>query len=98
MYEANHGISNGCLSTSIPIEEIARARLAERISRPQPAPVKSKLVVPSQGNVHSYVVVGGDTLWKIARKFHMDLAELVALNKLNPAEYIYPGQTLKVIT
>jgi membrane-bound lytic murein transglycosylase D len=41
-----------------------------------------------------YVVRTGDSLWKIARRFQIPLAELKAINSLGDAEIIVPGQRL----
>jgi LysM repeat protein/flagellar hook assembly protein FlgD len=43
-----------------------------------------------------YIVVSGDTLWKIAAKFNTTSSEIVTLNNLDPNQYLYVGQKLKV--
>ncbi|WML26769.1 LysM peptidoglycan-binding domain-containing protein [Neobacillus sp. OS1-33] len=43
-----------------------------------------------------YIVVSGDTLWKIASKFNTTSSEIVTLNNLDPSKYLYVGQKLKV--
>jgi LysM repeat protein/flagellar hook assembly protein FlgD len=43
-----------------------------------------------------YIVVSGDTLWKIASKFNTTSSEIVTLNNLDPNSYLYVGQKLKV--
>ncbi|MFD2445487.1 LysM peptidoglycan-binding domain-containing protein [Bacillus sp. CGMCC 1.16607] len=43
-----------------------------------------------------YIVVSGDTLWKIASKFKTTSSEIVTLNNLDPNKYLYVGQKLKV--
>ncbi len=43
-----------------------------------------------------YIVVSGDTLWKIASKFNTTSSEIVTLNNLDPNKYLYVGQKLKV--
>jgi LysM repeat protein/flagellar hook assembly protein FlgD len=43
-----------------------------------------------------YIVVSGDTLWKIASKFNTTSSEIVTLNNLDPTKYLYVGQKLKV--
>ena len=43
-----------------------------------------------------YIVVSGDTLWKIASKFNTTSSEIVTLNNLDPDKYLYVGQKLKV--
>ncbi|MFC4802600.1 LysM peptidoglycan-binding domain-containing protein [Neobacillus sp. GCM10023253] len=43
-----------------------------------------------------YIVVSGDTLWKIAAKFNTTSSEIVTLNNLDPNKYLYVGQKLVV--
>ncbi|WP_066363221.1 LysM peptidoglycan-binding domain-containing protein [Neobacillus drentensis] len=52
---------------------------------------------PSQAKqTTDYIVVSGDTLWKIASKFNTTSSEIVTLNNLDPNKYLYVGQKLKV--
>jgi len=46
----------------------------------------------------SYTVKAGDTLWKIAGANNTTVNEIVALNKLNPADHLYIGQKLDLPT
>ena len=57
---------------------------------PQPTPPSPKTV--------TYTVVRGDTLSKIAAKFHTTVAKLVALNNLKNPNYIVVGQKLIIST
>lgn len=75
------------------------------LPRPAPAPVK-----PSQPATHHYTIASGDTLSKIAARFHTTAAHLYALNHavLDAAakkhghassengRYIYPGTVIVV--
>lgn len=45
---------------------------------------------------HAYHVVRGDTLWRIARRFHVGLDELMAANRLTPASKLHIGQELQI--
>jgi LysM repeat protein len=61
--------------------------------------VGQKLIIPSvaqpeQPTQTTYVVVSGDTLWKIAQKFGVTPQAIVDANKLDPNAYLYIGQTL----
>jgi LysM repeat protein/flagellar hook assembly protein FlgD len=61
--------------------------------------VGQKLIIPSvaqpeQSTQTTYVVVSGDTLWKIAQKFGLTPQAIVDANKLDPNAYLYIGQTL----
>lgn len=48
----------------------------------------------AQSAVH--VVVSGDTLWRIARRYRIALADLMRLNRLSRSSVIRPGQHLRV--
>lgn len=41
-----------------------------------------------------YIVQEGDTLWKIARRFNVPLADIINLNKLCNPDMIYHGQVI----
>ena len=43
-----------------------------------------------------YTVQPDDTLWKIANKFDIPVAELINLNRLRRPDSLYPGQTLRI--
>jgi LysM repeat protein/flagellar hook assembly protein FlgD len=53
----------------------------------EPSPAKQTI---------DYLVVSGDTLWKIASKFNTTSSEIVTLNNLDPNKYLYVGQKLIV--
>ncbi|GAA2864377.1 lytic transglycosylase domain-containing protein [Paenarthrobacter ilicis] len=44
----------------------------------------------------SYTIVRGDTISAIARRFNLDTAAVLDLNKLTATTLIYPGQTIKL--
>ncbi len=44
----------------------------------------------------SYTIVRGDTISAIARRFNLDTAAVLQLNKLSATTLIYPGQTIKL--
>lgn len=45
---------------------------------------------------NTYVVVKGDTLWGISRRYHTTVDTLVALNNIANRNLIYPGQVIKL--
>ncbi|WP_144475061.1 LysM peptidoglycan-binding domain-containing protein [Cytobacillus oceanisediminis] len=51
---------------------------------------------PAVPNTIDYTVASGDTLWKIAAKFNSSISDIVTLNDLDPNQYLYVGQKLKV--
>lgn len=55
-----------------------------------------KVEQPKAETTDTYVVVKGDTLSGIAKKFNTSVAKLVSLNGLSNPDLIYPGQTLRV--
>lgn len=56
----------------------------------------SKPTIPdAQPQAQAYTVQSGDTLWKVAQKFDMAVAEIKSLNLLR-SDTIYVGQTLKL--
>ncbi len=62
-----------------------------------PAPVKASvpLVVPFDGQ--AYIVVAGDSMWKIAAKYKLTLAQLIAMNpQIKNPGLIYIGQKVIV--
>lgn len=48
------------------------------------------------GAMPSYTVKKGDTLWQIARKYHLTLAEIRKLNKMGKKDQIHTGMVLAV--
>lgn len=44
-----------------------------------------------------YVVQPGDTLWQIAKKYRTTIADILAVNEIEQAELIYPGQKLLIV-
>lgn len=51
-------------------------------------------VSPVEGRYHE--VRSGETLYRIAQRYHISLKELCRLNNITPEESIYPGQRLLV--
>ena len=44
----------------------------------------------------TYIVVKGDSLYKIAKRYNTTVKKLVELNNIKNANIIYPGQILKL--
>jgi LysM repeat protein len=57
---------------------------------------KSSGGTSGKGEVKSYKVRSGDTLWDIARRFGTTTSRIRSLNGLGRSSRIYPGQVLKV--
>ena len=60
----------------------------------------SYIIVPavSDDAFDMYVVKSGDTFYGIARKYNIDVDDLVTLNGLNKSDYLYPNQEIMVPT
>lgn len=65
---------------------------------PTPAPTSTATPAPTAvpGGTGTYVVVPGDTLFRIAQRFNTDVNTLISLNNLTNASVIFSGQTLIV--
>ena len=56
-----------------------------------------QIVVPIMNSpMMEYTVLKGDNLYDIARRYNIDLNQLLLLNGLKSGEYIYPGDTLMI--
>jgi LysM repeat protein len=59
-----------------------------------PKPVQAKPVSPAKKGYHE--VHPGETLYRIAQKYHISVKELCRLNNIAPSQAIYPGQKLLI--
>ncbi|VVM04591.1 LysM peptidoglycan-binding domain-containing protein [Methylacidimicrobium tartarophylax] len=51
---------------------------------------------PVEASSRTYHVVHGDTLWRIARRFHVGLSDLMAANGLSASSKLHIGQELRI--
>ncbi len=70
-----------------------RIHVGDRLYVAAAGPIAS---VPDQGTPFVYTVVSGDSLDKIARRYHVKLEDLLTLNNLTRRSTIHPGQKLKL--
>jgi LysM repeat protein len=89
---ARPGISS---PTGVPPSGGTRARIAgpgsaQTARRPRPP--------ASAQAARQYTVVEGDSLWSIARRFGTTVEALVAVNGISEADFLQPGQVLRVPT
>lgn len=65
-------------------------------SEPAPAPANTSVALPSSAPTTTYIVKPGDTLFAIARRFHVDVAELSHANSLPDPNTVVVGTTLNI--
>jgi LysM repeat protein len=86
--------ANDAPATPLPAPtEVAPNAVAPLPSPAAPAPVAETPASPVAGTT-TYTVQAGDTLFQIAARHGVNLAELAAANNLYNLALIYPGQTL----
>jgi len=71
-------------------------RAGQRIRLLPPAAPQEAAPSAAPANAVTYTVVPGDTLWGIAMKFGVTVADLAAWNGLGSVDLIRPGQQLQV--
>lgn len=80
------------------IRNVHRLRLGQDLLIPSPgfrSPAgASKLGVG--GRASTYVVRRGDSLYRIARRYGLTVAQLASWNNLRPSQTIFPGQRLRL--
>jgi nucleoid-associated protein YgaU len=69
------------------------------IERPQPGPYPAPTSAGGENQEHVHLVVPGDTLWHIARRYLGDpfrYAELAKLSRIKNPDLIYPGDIVRI--
>ncbi|MCL4396554.1 MAG: LysM peptidoglycan-binding domain-containing protein [Chloroflexi bacterium] len=89
------------LGNRLPVIEAVKqmSNLARRMPGVQPPPPPVQVTAAPQPARHAplkYVVVGTDTIAKIAKQFGTAASEIVALNRLASPDSIQPGQVLLI--
>jgi murein DD-endopeptidase MepM/ murein hydrolase activator NlpD len=61
-------------------------------------PITQKVFYPSDYNVNAvyHKIKSGDTLGKLAKKYHTSVKEICAMNKISPKKNLRIGQTIRV--
>lgn len=56
-----------------------------------------QIVVPATTtSITEYTILKGDNLYEIAKRYNVDLNQLLLMNGLKQGEYIYPGDKLMI--
>lgn len=96
----------GTLTPMKRAESPARKHEVSKIPMPEPEPVKEEIRIPTEPPVMKdekeplpvittkYVVRSGDTLTKIAKRYNLKVAEIVALNKIKDTNRIREGEVI----
>ena len=69
--------------------------MAESTPKPEPVPEPTPEPMP-EPEVKKYVVVAGDVLWRIAKKFGTTWQKLAEYNSLKNPHLIFPGQEILI--
>jgi spore coat assembly protein SafA len=99
-------VSNGCIrmynhdveelfprvSIGTPVEIISGK--GETGLKNNPAPKLEKLPTGSQDGTRKHTVQPGESLWKIAEKYKVNLDAIIQANRLSNPDLIYPGQSI----
>jgi len=71
----------------------SRIRAGKKLTIPAPILTKQESYQPNEGE---HIVQRGDTLWEIARRYHLSVADLSNLNQINSADLLKPGKILLI--
>jgi len=99
-------VSNGCIrmynhdveelfprvSIGTPVEIISGK--GEVARQNNPAPKLKKLPAGPQDGSRKHTVQPGESLWKIAEKYKVNLEAIIQANRLSNPDLIYPGQSI----
>lgn len=69
----------------------SRIRAGKKLTIPAPVLSKQQSYQPNEGE---HIVQRGDTLWDIAHKYHLSVADLSNLNQINSTDLLKPGEIL----
>lgn len=92
--QAKEAIGSNEASKKITENRPVQKKLSAGMERPKTTPIR-KLPQTTQNKDFYYVVREGDTLWKISRKFSVDIEVLRAFNQLE-TDILRPGVTLRI--
>jgi len=69
----------------------SRIRAGKKLTIPAPILASQESYQPTDGE---HIVQRGDTLWDIARRYHLSVADLSNLNQINSTDLLKPGKIL----
>lgn len=91
-------LSKIALEYNVTVNEIARDNQIKNVNLIYPGQrliIKTEAMGTEMGHL-CYKVMRGDTLYSISRRFHVPIASIVMLNRIQNPNLIYPGQCLKI--
>ena len=88
---SDSGVINGINDNVVDLDYFTEQIYLTSNSYPLPNPVPDP---EDEEPMATYTVVKGDTLWNIANRYGVTVAELVELNHLSNPNLIYPGEVL----
>jgi LysM repeat protein len=82
---------------SVSLEPAAATERRSETAAPEPGRNEpTSPAPPVEASSRVYHVVHGDTLWRIARRFHVGLSDLMAVNGLSASSKLHIGQELRI--
>ena len=84
---------------SIPLSASSRLNQIDQIAREE-KPLVSAAPRPENDDIIMHVVVKGDTLWHIAKRYIGDpfrFPELARISQIKDPDWIYPGNIVRII-
>ncbi len=81
---------------AVPVVPLAVSSVRQAPTRPEAAPLPPPPPPTPMAPRATYTVAKGDSLWTIARKHGVTVAELAAANQLSPSATLRVGQTISV--
>lgn len=82
----------------VPSKDVVKTTESPKKDSPKPEPVKSADASSKKRTAKKYTVAGGDTLYSIARKFDVPVADVVSWNKLNKDAPLKIGAEITLYT
>lgn len=86
----------GTAPASVPAGSVSGQKSPTRPGSPSAVAIAPTRVVEDVSPVTTYTIVKGDSLWSIAKRNHLTVAELAKANNISTGAAVRPGQKLMV--